>query len=260
MPDLDIVGFIPKSMSDWRGKVSAVLFVPGCNFLCGYCFSHQLVLHPAALNKIPVSTVFEHLADKQNGIRAVVITGGEPTLHGNRLMHFLEEVQSMGMMTRIETNGSNPFMLRTLLENELVDSVVLDIKAPLYPQRYLDATGKSAVLSKIKRSIFLVMKSGIDYEFRVVVVPGKISAKDVQSIARSVRGAKRMVLHQFSPSFGTIDKTFEQVPATSYDELIECAQKISGIQEVRIKTAKGEETVSQLLPLQNSVTKKENLV
>lgn len=258
MQELDIVGFIPKSFSDWRGKVSSVVFVPGCNFSCGYCFSHQLILHPNLLPKIPVQQVLEHLADRQNNIRAVVITGGEPTLHGNRLMRFLEECQGIGLLTRLETNGSNPFMIRTLVENDLVDSIVLDLKAPLYPDRYLSATGKTAVLDKIKRSIFMVMKSGIDYEFRIVVIPGKTILRDIQSLARSVRGAKRLVLQEFTPFSGTLDKSFESIPQTSYDELIELGQKIFGIQEVRIRTGKGEETVSHLLPLQNTIPKKES--
>lgn len=256
MRELDIVGFIPKSFSDWRGKVSSIVFVPGCNFSCGYCFSHQLILHANQLPKIPIQQVFEHLAEKQNGIQAVVVTGGEPTLHGNRLMQFLEECQSLGLLTRLETNGSNPFMVRTLIENDLVDSIVVDLKAPLYPDRYLQATGRSAVLNKIKRSIFMAMKSGIDYEFRVVVIPGKTVLRDVQSLARSVRGAKRFVLQEFTPYSGTLDKSFESIPLTSYDELIEMGQKILGIQEVRIRTSKGEETVSHLSPLQNTIPKK----
>lgn len=256
MKDLDIVGFIPKSFSEWRGKVSSTVFVPGCNFLCGYCFSHQLILHPNSLPKIPMAEILEHLADKQNGLQAVVVTGGEPTLHGNRLMRFLEEVQSIGLLTRIETNGSNPFMLRTLIENDLVDSVVLDIKAPLYPDRYLEATGKTAVLSKIKRSVFMTLKSGIDYEFRVVVIPGKTTVRDIQSIGRSIRGAKRFVLHSFTPFSGTLDKKFESIAAASYDELIELGQKVSGIQEVRIRTERGEETVNRLTQIQNPTVKK----
>ncbi len=163
----------------------------------------------------------------------------------------------MGLLTRLETNGSNPFMVRTLIENDLVDSIVLDLKAPLYPDRYLQATGRSAVLNKIKRSIFMAMKSGIDYEFRVVVIPGKTVLRDVQSLARSVRGAKRFVLQEFTPFSGTLDKSFESIPSTSYDELIEMGQKIFGIQEVRIRTSKGEETVSHLSPLQNTIQKKE---
>jgi pyruvate formate lyase activating enzyme len=204
-----------------------------------------------------MQTVLEQLAEKQNGIRAVIVTGGEPTLHGNRLMHFLEECQSMGLLTRIETNGSNPFMIRTLVEHDLVDSIVLDLKAPLYPERYLNVTGKIAVLNKIKRSVFMTLKSGVDYEFRVVVVPGRTLLRDIQSIARSVRGAKRLVLQEFTPFSGCLDKSFESVSPTAYDELIEMAQRITGIQEVRIRTNKGEETVGHLSPIQNAIPRKE---
>ncbi|MBU0636002.1 anaerobic ribonucleoside-triphosphate reductase activating protein [Candidatus Micrarchaeota archaeon] len=246
MRELDIAGFIPKSVVDWRGKVSSVVFVPGCNFACDYCFSHQLISKPDSLPKIHVSTVLDSLSNRQNNIKAVVISGGEPTLHGHRLIRFLEEVQARGLLTRIETNGSNPFMIRFLIENELLDSVVLDVKAPLYSKRYAETVNKTAVLSKVKRSMYLVMDSGIDYEFRTVVIPGKTSLRDIQSIARSIRGAKRFVLQQFVPFSGTLNPKFESISATSYDQLIEFAQKVIGIQEVRIKTEKGEETINQL--------------
>lgn len=246
MPELDIAGFVPKSTTDWRGKISSVVLVPGCNFACPYCFSHQLIVKPEKLPKIPVHEILSFVAQRSNNIRAVVVTGGEPTLHGNRLLRFLEQTQELGLLNRIETNGSNPFMVRTLIEQELVDSIVLDLKAPLYAAKYSDAVRKNAVLGKIKRSVQLVLDSGIDYEFRIVVIPGKTTEKDIQSISRSVRGAKRLVLHQFSPLGGTLDPVFEQFPLTSYDQLIEAAQKISGIQEVRIKTDKGEELVQQL--------------
>lgn len=249
MQDLDIVGFFPKSTTAWRGKISSVVLVPGCNLRCGYCFSNEMVTNPSSLPRIPKKDVQDFSFNKKNGVRAMVVAGGEPTLHGQRLMNFLEECQNNGLLTRIETNGTNPFLIRTLVERELVDSIVLDIKAPLYPEKYLRATNKSALVAKIKKSIFFTLKSGIDYEFRTVLVPGYHSASDILSIAKSIKGAKRFVLHQFWPENGTIDPAFSRRPETSYDELIGVAQKIRGIQEVRIATRKGEETVNPLLQL-----------
>ncbi|MFH0955075.1 MAG: anaerobic ribonucleoside-triphosphate reductase activating protein [Candidatus Micrarchaeota archaeon] len=249
MPDLDIAAFFPKSTTAWRGRVSSVVFVPGCNLSCGYCFSGEMVTRPMSLPRISKKDVLGFMFDKKNEVKAVVVTGGEPTLHGQRLMNFLEECQNGGLLTRIETNGTNPFLIRTLVERDLVDSIALDLKAPLYPEKYLAATNKSALVAKIKKSVFLVMHAGIDYEFRTVVVPGYHSASDILSIAKSVKGAKRFVLHQFVPDNGTISPLFSKKPATSYDELIEIAQKIRGIQEVRIFTKKGEETVNPLLQM-----------
>ncbi len=254
MADLEIVGFWPKSLTDWPGKPSAVVLVPGCNFRCGYCYSGAIVTAPQALPRIPEKEILQTLLKKNDSIRGIVVTGGEPTLHGARLNHFLSACQEMGYLTRIETNGSNPFALRSLIQDELLDSLVLDLKAPLYPEKYFEATQKKGVLSKIKTAIALTQRSGIDIEYRIVVVPGVHSFRDVFSLAKNLKNAKRVVLQQFSPANGTLNAEFSQKTKTEYDYLLALAQGIErlhlGIREIKIKTDKGEETVNTVHPPQ----------
>jgi len=253
MPDLAIVSFVPLSNEIWPGKNSAIVSVPGCNFRCGYCFSGPMVLNPDSLESIPVSDILKRLSDSKPGTNAVVITGGEPTLQGIRLMKFLEECQHLGFRTRIETNGSNPFLIKNLIEEDLIDSVVVDLKAPLYSSKYFSATQKHAVLPSIRRTMLLVENAGIDYEYRVVAIPGFHSKRDVFSICRKIQNAKRLVLHSFRTGNGTLDESFLRFSEPDYDFLLSLAQGIEkmnlGIREIRIRTDKGEETVNQIKQL-----------
>lgn len=244
MQELDVVGFLPFSPTAWSGKNSSVVFVPGCNFSCGYCHSYPLVLYPNKLPRIELKKIFSELEKQRGSVEGVVISGGEPTLHGAKLTAFLETVKRLGFEVKVETNGSNPFMIRTLIDNNLVDFVSLDIKAPYSPAKFFSVTKKKAILSKVMKSIDLVISSGIDYEFTMTFVPRLHTARDVFAVARYLKGAKRFVLQQFRPENGVMEKEFEAVRSPTYDELVEIAQNIRNIADVRVRTHNGDQVVS----------------
>ena len=146
MPELDVVGFLPFSPTAWAGKPSAVIFVPGCNFSCGYCHSYPLVLYPSKLPRMELQKIFSELEKSRSSIDGIVVSGGEPTLHGARLTNFLEKIKCLGFEVKIETNGSNPFMIRTLVDNNLADFISMDIKAAYSPAKFFAVTKKKAIL------------------------------------------------------------------------------------------------------------------
>lgn len=245
MQDLDIVGFLPFSKTAWIGKNSAVVFVPGCNFSCGYCYSYPLILYSNKLPRMEPEKVFSEIQKGRESISGVVVSGGEPTLHGTKLTGFLEKVKSLGFEAKIDTNGSNPFMIRTLVDDNLVDFFSMDIKAAYTPAKYFAVTKKKAILSKVMKSIDLIISSGVDYEFTMTYVPGLHSPRDVFAVSRYLKGAKRFVLQQFRPEGGAMEKRFEQLHSPSYDELVEIAQRIRNIAEVRVRTQNGDQIVSE---------------
>ena len=117
------------------------------------------------------------------------------------LSDFIVDVKKEGFLVEIETNGSNPEMLRKLVADRSVDYVALDIKAPLNWERYGRAAGikKESLFVNVKESIGILLESSsdVDYEFRSTVVPGLIEEEDILFIARHIKGAKRYVLQQF---------------------------------------------------------------
>jgi len=188
---------------DWDGKISSVLFLPTCNFRCPFCHNVNLVLCPEKLDTIPFEYIEDQLKKQKGWTDGVCITGGEPTLHSS-LPELCSRIKKMGLMVKLDTNGTNPTMLKELMDMKLVDYVAMDIKAPLTIEKYSKATGVNAekLLENVKESIRLLMESGIDYEFRTTVVPSIHSLEDIKQISRSLKGCRKYVLQKFDVSIG----------------------------------------------------------
>ncbi|MBU4304439.1 MAG: anaerobic ribonucleoside-triphosphate reductase activating protein [Candidatus Omnitrophica bacterium] len=213
-----IKGFNPHTFIDCEGKLACVIYLSGCNFRCPYCHSKALVCESDnELGKVPFEQIELFLQEKEGWIDAVVIGGGEPTLYA-QLPALLNDLKRNGLFVKIDTNGTNPQMLRHIIKEKLVDYVAMDVKAPLEPEKYHKASGSNIDLSLIKESIDIIMHSGIEYEFRTTVVPTLLDSADIVKIARLLRGAEKYVLQQFSPK-DTLDISFMQVKPYTADEL-----------------------------------------
>ena len=128
-------GWKQTSLIEYPGKISTVVFTGGCNFRCPFCYNSQLVERPQQLADLDADTVLNYLEDNAHLYQALVITGGEPTLNTG-VPDFLSRVKALGLCTGMETNGSNPVMVAKLLEQELVDYIAMDVKAPLDWEAY----------------------------------------------------------------------------------------------------------------------------
>ena len=196
--EMRIGGFQKLSLLDYPGKLSAIVFTAGCNFRCPFCYVPYLVL-PEIIRKsrkVPIEHIFSYLKKRKNFIDAVVVTGGEPTIHED-LPDFIRELKSMGFLVALETNGSDFRMLRRLIDDRLIDYVEIDIKAPLTFEKYNRAVGDvltPKVFGNVKASANLLLKSRIDYEFRTTLVKELHTKEDILEICRSIQGAKRYYL------------------------------------------------------------------
>ncbi len=195
---LRIAGFIGTSLVDWDGKISSVVFVPKCNFRCAFCHNYDLFKEDG-LEKISEDEVLKVLAGNKDWIDGLVISGGEPTLQGKALINFIRKIKEMGFLVKLDTNGTNPKLLKKLLDEKLIDYVAMDIKTELEPQKYSKVTGEPNNLEEIKESINLLKNSSIDYEFRTTVVPTLTSKEDILNIAEFIKDSKRYVLQQYHP-------------------------------------------------------------
>ena len=180
-----IGGFHPFSLSDYPGKVAAIVFCQGCNFRCPSCHNRQLIpnSHPQArLN--PVETVLSHLACRRHQLDGVVISGGEPTIQDD-LSEFLSRVKAQGYAVKLDTNGSRPCVLDALIARRLVDFIAMDVKAPwaMYPH----LTSTKPAIASLQTSIQIISDSGIAHEFRTTAVPN-LSATHLLGIAAMLPG------------------------------------------------------------------------
>ncbi len=186
------------SLIDYPGKICAVVFTQGCNFRCSYCQNPELV-EPGLFSlrePVPEEEVFAFLERRRGKLDAVVVTGGEPTLQPD-LTDFVRRVKELGFLVKLDTNGSKPVALKKVVEEEQIDYIAMDVKAPL--ERYREVTNSGVDPAKIKQSIGLIMNSRVDYEFRTTVVKSQLDKRDISEIGRLVRGSKRFVLQRFVP-------------------------------------------------------------
>ena len=170
-------GFLPTSMLDWPGKICAVVFIGGCNFRCPYCHNPELVEAGDDADVLSWEDIRGYLEQRAGWIDGVSITGGEPTVHSD--LHLLcERVRDLGMMVKLDTNGSRPGKLKELLAKEQVDFVAMDVKTS--PQKYARVAGRRIDEKIIGESIDSILTSGIDHEFRCTVVPGLVNMADLE--------------------------------------------------------------------------------
>jgi len=125
------IGAIEKfSTIDYPDKIACVIFLKGCNFFCGFCYNKQLVIPELLDSKPDLEEQETHdFLDKRKGLLdAVVITGGEPTIFGKDLIEFIKKIKEKGFLVKLDTNGSNPLILKKIIDNNLVDCVAMDLK------------------------------------------------------------------------------------------------------------------------------------
>jgi len=192
---MNIGGLQKMTLLDYPGKIACTVFLSGCNLRCPFCHNASLVL-PRRLS--PVMTQEELLVFLRSRVRrldGVCITGGEPTLYHN-LPQLIGEIRELGFSVKLDTNGSSPEMLKTVLP--MVDYVAMDIKNA--PEKYEETCGGVDILAQAKESVSLLMDSGVDYEFRTTVCHPFHTPEDLDRIGRWLAGAKQYYIQQFVDS------------------------------------------------------------
>lgn len=215
------IGGIQKfSTVDYPGYVVASIFTVGCNMRCGYCHNPELVLPEQYAEGIPERDILDFLESRRGKLDGVAISGGEPTMQPD-LPDFIRKCKEMGFRVKLDTNGTNPTMLRKLLAGHLVDFIAMDIKGPL--EKYSQIAARPVDLDAIRESIHLIKT--IDHEFRTTIVAGQLTPIDFESIGELVDGAKRYALQYFIPSGSLVSPQFMQAAVWSVDEM-QTARKI----------------------------------
>lgn len=206
--DIDIRAVLKSSLIDWPGKICATVFTTKCNFRCGFCHNPELVFETAKEKPIPPADIIKFLESKKDWLDGICITGGEPTLHPG-LAEFCKAVKDAGLGVKLDTNGTMPAILEKLINEKLVDYIAMDIKSS--PEKYSKVAGVKVNKDAIKKSVKLIMDSGIDYEFRTTAVPGYFDEKDAEKVGKWLKGAKRYSLQQFNNQHKMLDEEFSEI-------------------------------------------------
>lgn len=230
---MQIIGLQKLTLIDYPGKIACIVFLARCNFRCHFCYNSDLVL-PEKIKKQPKISekkFFNFLKRKKKFLEGVVITGGEPCLN-KKLPEFIKKIKEMGFYVKLDTNGSNPEMLKELIKKNLVDYIAMDIKTNL--TNYKNVIGvKIKILKKIKKSIEIIknMNKKIDYEFRTTVVPNIHTKEDILQITKEIAPAKKYYLQNFQAK-KTINPKFQKIKPFSEEFLLDIQKTISKFFEI----------------------------
>lgn len=215
---MSFVGIEKLSLVDFDHHMSATLFTRSCNFKCPFCHNSPLVTN-IDYNEpiIPFSDILSFLRKRKGILDAVVISGGEPTLDKD-LVEEIKKIKELGYLVKLDTNGTNPSIVKYLIDNQLIDYVAMDIKNS--EERYPLTCGTNHIdMDKIKETISLLINSGIDYEFRTTLIKEFHNLDNIKKMYELIKGCKRLRLQKFVASESCIQKGLHPVDideASSY--------------------------------------------
>ncbi len=217
---MEFVSINKLSLLDYPEKVSCILYTPSCNFMCPYCHNWETLIEEK-LAPLSFEDILDFLKKRLGVLDGVVISGGEPTLMDD-LPERIKKIKELGYFVKLDTNGSNPDMLKQLIDNRLIDYCAMDIKHSF--DKYYDIiVNKNINLDDLKESIEILQENKIDYEFRITLLKEYHDLESIYQIGKLIEGSPKLFLQKFMVSDGVRDKTLHEVDeatANKYAEIL----------------------------------------
>jgi pyruvate formate lyase activating enzyme len=212
-------GLQKLTLLDFPGKIGATVFTGGCNLRCPFCHNASLVIPEKFGETLPEEELFSFLKKRRGMLEGVTVSGGEPTLYPD-LVEFITRIRELGYLVKLDTNGTNPKMLSHLIEGGLLDYVAMDIKSSR--GGYPCAVGiESFGLDKIEKSIEILRKSKVNFEFRTTIVKELHTKEDVEEIGKWLSGDEKFFLQTFRDSGDLIGSGYSAYSEEEMQSLLE---------------------------------------
>lgn len=191
---MKILGIQKLSLLDFPGKIACTVFLGGCNFRCPYCHNGSLAVGEGE-EVMGYEEFFAFLESRRGRLEGVCVSGGEPTIH-RELPEFFGRIKDMGYAVKLDTNGTNPEMLASLINDGLVDYVAMDIKNS--PERYEDSVVINAeLIDRVRESASLLMEGRVDFEFRTTLMREMHGEEEIRAIGRWLSGDEKFFLQTY---------------------------------------------------------------
>ena len=216
---MEIFGLEKLSLVDYDGFVAATVFTARCNFRCGFCHNSALVLDYNNLSKIPEDEVLAYLTKRKGILEGLCITGGEPTLNPD-LPEFIKKVKDIGYSVKVDTNGTNPEMVKLLVKERLADYFAIDIKNDR--EHYAEIIGlKNFDTKKVEQTVEFLLSGATKYEFRTTLIAEYHKAENIKLIAEWIKGADKYFMQKFKSGDNCISGGLSPVPENTAKEFAE---------------------------------------
>ena len=232
-----ILGLQKMTLLDFPGKIACTVFLGGCNFRCPFCHNASLAMPDGSGEAILLEDFLAFLDSRRGRLQGVCVSGGEPTLHHD-LPELIREIKSRGFAVKLDTNGTNPEMLSSLINNGLIDYVAMDIKNS--PDRYFESIGNSKfeirnskLIENVEASASILMQGLVDFEFRTTLTRELHSAEDMEKIGKWIGGAEKYFLQTYRDEGDLIEGGFTAYNREETEALLEIVRKYLPNAEIR---------------------------
>ena len=230
-----ILGLQKMTLLDFPGKIACTVFLGGCNFRCPFCHNASLAMPNGSDDAIPLEDFLAFLDARRGRLQGVCISGGEPTLHHD-LPELISEIKSRGYAVKLDTNGTNPEMLLSLINDGLLDYVAMDIKNS--PEKYAKTISNSEFRisnfsEQITRSVDILMQGSVDFEFRTTLTRELHSPEDMEKIGEWIRGEEKYFLQTYRDEGDLIEGGFTAYSREETEELLGIVKKYLPNAEIR---------------------------
>ena len=235
---MNIRGIQKMTLLDFPGKIACTVFLGGCNFRCPYCHNASLVMPGGEADAISLEELLGFLHSRRGRLQGVCISGGEPTLHPD-LPELISEIKAMGYAVKLDTNGTNPEMLLSLMNDGLLDYVAMDIKNS--PERYPETVSNSEFeirnsefIDAVKESAAILMKGSVDFEFRTTITRELHGEAEIEAIGRWLRGEEKYFLQTYRDEGDLIEGGFTAYSRLETEGLLSILKKYIPNAEIRL--------------------------
>ncbi len=195
---MKIQGLQKLTLLDFPEKVACTVFTAGCNFRCPFCHNASLVVNIPAESEWTEEKFFDFLKKRQGILEGVCVTGGEPLLQAG-IEEFIRKIKELGFLVKLDTNGSFPDKLKSLVEKKLIDYVAMDIKNS--KESYSITAGvDNRYQEAICESVEFLKQKNLPFEFRTTVVKHFHTEEEFERIGNWISGTDKYYLQKFKNS------------------------------------------------------------
>ena len=200
---MNISGLTKLTLLDYPKKIACIVFTQGCNYNCAFCQNSGLIkCRKQAL--IKQDDIFSYLQKRKNLLDGVVISGGEPTIQPD-LISFIRKIKDIGLCVKLDTNGSNPEVLKKLLNDKLIDYIAMDVKN-IFDEYNLVVNMKKVNIDNVKKSIEIIKASNVEHEFRTTIMKNYHDIERLTKICEYLGKNEKYYLQNFEDKESVLDK------------------------------------------------------
>lgn len=161
--------------TDYKDHLSCIVWLVGCNMRCSYCYNNDIVLSKEGTYTF--ENVIDFLKTRSNLLDAVVLSGGEATLHN--LAFYCEQIKALGFKIKLDTNGLNSSLVKELVSKNLVDYIALDFKAPTNKFHFITQTNQ---YENFFTTLKFLIEIDFAFEVRTTLHANLLTENDINQI------------------------------------------------------------------------------